>query len=423
MAKHPQTVSLKGWSGVNNVLRPERVDPKYLTKALNVDIDKSGGLKKRLGYSLLDSGDYHSLWSEGSNCFAVKGTDLVRIKDDQSVEVLKSNVTSSLSFAEFEGTPYFTGEGQSGIISGSEVREWGIQPPNPRPTLTATTGGMTGGIYQIVLTYVRDDGTESGAGLATSIVLGTSSGITVSGIPTSTDSTVDKVNIYVSTPDGEVLYLDRDYPNGTSSITITSVTNGVLPLPSFNMSPPPKGQIVREAHGRAFVAQDNVLWFSEPYSYHWFNFHKNFFVLPSRIVAVMPVEGGIWVAADRLYYLSGKDTDKMRIELKEPVAAVPGTDVRIPGAYIFIENTPIGYKWLLTTDKGVYICFNDGIALNMTEKNHAFPEADSGAAVFVQRDGINRYLTILDQNKESNNTAVGDLTTASIIRNGVTLEE
>lgn len=91
------------------------------------------------------------------------------------------------------------------------------------------------------------------------------------------------------------------------------------------------------------------------------------------------------------------------------------------GAYIFIENTPIGYKWLVTTDRGIFVCFNDGIALNMTEKNVAFPEADEGTAMFVQEEGINRYVSLLKEKRDSENATVGDQVTAVIIRNGVVI--
>jgi len=423
MPNHPKTFPLSGFSGLNNVSRPERTDPKYLKEALNIDIDKTGGIQKRLGYSLLESGSFHSLWSKDANAFAVKDDDLVRINPDLTTTVLKAGVYSELSFDERDGLVYFTGESVNGVISGDTILPWGIEEPNPKPTLSATGGGLSAGTYQVALTYVRANGLESGSSVAQQISVGDMAGITLSNLPSSADPEVTTLRVYASTPDGEVEYLVREVVNGTTSLIITSVSSGMMPLPSFNRHVAPTGHITKIYHQRAFIAEFNTLWYSDPYSYNWFDYHKNFMVFPSRIRALMPVEGGLWVAADRLYYLIGKDVDSMRMEMKEPVQVVPNTEVQIPGAYIFIENTPIGYKWLVTTNKGVYILFNDGIALNMTEKNVSFPEADSGAAVFVQQDGINRYLSILDKKKESNNTAVGDLATGVIIRNGVALED
>ena len=79
MPNHPKTVELNVFNGLNNVLPPERTDPKYLKEALNIDIDKSGGIRKRKGYTKKIDGDFHSIWSTHANdrCFAVKDGNLI----------------------------------------------------------------------------------------------------------------------------------------------------------------------------------------------------------------------------------------------------------------------------------------------------------------------------------------------------------
>lgn len=422
MAKHPKTVELTSFKGLNNVLPPERTSPDYLKEATDVDIDKSGGIRKRKGYSLKVSGSFHSLWAKEGDCFAVKDGDLVRIRSDYSTTSLVAGIgDQKLTFEKYDGAVYYTSAGPKGVILGDDVVPFGIDAPNPVPTLVSTAGMMTSGTYQVTLTYVATDGQESGARVAQIIELGSNSGITLNNIPTSGDSRVDRVRIYCSTPNGEVLYLVEEIPHGTSSYTIQDVHGAITPLKSFNVYQAPNGHIIREGHGYLFIAQDNILWYSEPYAPEWWKPHSNFMIFEDRIRAVMPTEGGMWVAADALYYLSGRNPAEMKKREIEPVTAVEGSDVKIVGSYIFIENTPIGYKWLVTTDKGIFVCFNDGIALNMTEKNVVFPESEEGAAVFVQEDGINRYTSLLKEKRDSENTTVGDLVTAEIIRNGVTI--
>lgn len=421
MPKHPKTVELTSFKGLNNVLPPERTPADYLKKADDIDIDKTGGIRKRKGYSLKISGKFHSLWADGDDCFAVKDGTLVRIRSDYSTKALVSGIADNekIVYEKYDGAVYFTSSGHKGIIEGDTVVSFGIDFPNPRPTLTVTTGILTKGTYQVALTYVTSEGRESGAGLAQIIEVPVNGGIAISNIPSSTDSRVDRVRIYCSTPNGEVLYLVEEIPHGTTSWTIKDVHGGITPLKSFNVYAAPNGHIIRQAHGYMFIAQDNILWYSEPFAPEWWKPHSNFMLFEDRIRAVMPTEGGMWVAADKLYYLSGRSPQTMNKKAVEPVKAVEGSDVRIVGAYIFIENTPIGYKWLVSTDKGIFVCFNDGIALNMTEKNVVFPESDEGTAVFVQEDGINRYMALLKEKRDSENTAVGDLVTATIIRNGV----
>lgn len=422
MPKHPKTSELREFKGLNNVLPPERTDPQYLKLAENIDIDKSGGIQKREGYSVISSGSYHSLWADGDDCFVVKDGDLVRIRSDYSMETLLSDVGDiRLSFEKVDGTIYYTSKSFTGIIDANGLRNFGIPNPNPRPIISTTTGILDKGTYQVSLTYVADDGRESGAGLAQVVDVPQNGGILLSNIPASTDSTVEKIRVYCSTPNGEILYLVEELPHPTSSFTIFDMYGAITPLKSFNVYTAPNGHIIRYAHGRLLVAQDDVLWYSEPFAYEWWKPHSNFYVFEERITAIMPTEGGVWVAADKLYYLIGRDLNSVKRKEVEPVKAIEGSDVKIVGSYVFIENTPIGYKWLVTTDKGIYVCFNDGIALNMTEKNVVFPEAVNGTATFVQKDGINKYVSLLQKKRDSDNTAVGDLVTATIIRNGVTI--
>ncbi len=423
MPAHPKTITLSSFSGLNNILPPERTDPKYLKTAMNVDIDRSGGVRKRKGYTKVLSGDFHSLWSDGNDCFAVRDGDLVRIYSDYSTDTVLSNVgLSRLSYERAEGKIYFVSKETKGVIEDNSYRRFGIPSPNPQPTLSASTGIMTSGTYQVSITFVSEDGRESGAGVAQTIELSSNSGIQLSNIPTSSDSTVDRVRIYCSTPNGMVLYLVDTIAHGVSSFKIADVIGGVTPLQSFNVYDAPYGQIIRLAHGRLWIAQDDILWYSEPYSYEWWKPHSNFISFDSTIRAVMPTEGGMWIATDKLNYLTGKNPVDMRLKEVEPVKAVQGSDVKIVGAYLFIENTPIGYKWLITTDRGIFACYNDGIALNLTEKNVAFPAADEGTAMFVQEDGINRYVSIIKEKHDSQNTVVGDMVTSTIIRNGVTID-
>ncbi len=424
MPNHGKTTEIKSFSGINNVLSPERTDPKYLKEAMNVDVDKSGGLKKRKGYSIKIAGNVTSLWSEGVDCIAIIDGDMLRVRSDYNTTVLVSNVgEGKFSFSKVGDIIYFVSTNLTGVIDGNTVRDFGIGNVNPRPLLSAGAGSLTAGIYQVALTYVAADGRESGANLSQVIEVLENSSISVSNIPTSSDPTVTTVRVYCTTPNGEVLYLVDETSNGASTHIIGDMYGAINPLQSFNVYPAPYGNIIRYAHGRTWIASSNLLWYSDPLSNEWFSLSSNYLPFDGIITAVMPTEGGIWVSADKLYYLTGRDPADMRLKEREPIQVVEGTDVKIPGAYLFIENTPIGFKWLATTSEGMYVLYNDGIALNLTATNVSMPLASEGTGVFVQKDGINRYLSILKERKDSDNTAVGDLVTTTVIRNGVVLSE
>lgn len=421
MPIHPKTTDIRAFKGLNNVLRPERTPKEYLKEAENVDIDKTGGTQKREGYEKVLSGSWHSIWSDGPYCFGVKDNDLVSIKSDYSITTLLSGVSQNpISFFRMEDSVYFSSEYINGVIENNSVRPWGIIRPSPKPTLSLVPGALNEGVYQVALTYTTVDGRESGARVSDQLFVPKGSCLLVENIPPSTDSTVTHINIYMSHNNGDTLYYKTTITNGISSYKIADDTGLRRPLDTFNRVEAPKGHLVAETHGRSWIAENNYLWFSDPYAYELFDLTDGYFYFPEKIRAIMPVEDGLWVASDGLYYLNGANPIQMKQDLKEPIKIVPGSEVKIPGAYIFIDNTPIGYKWLVHSDKGIYVCFNQGVTLNMTSQNYEFPEAVSGASEFIQRDGINKYLSVLKHpKKDSENATVGDQVTATIIRNGV----
>jgi len=177
MARQEPLVKLSGFAGINNVLKPENTQPEFLKVADNVDIDKTGNIHKRDGYSIVSPGNYQSIWSNGAVCYAVKDNNLVRINADYSTELLKPD-TGELDFIEVNGLVYFTSATISGIIDNGIVRDWGIDMPSP-PELHAVSGLLPAGDYQVTYTWVRPDGMESGAPVASIISLHDDSGINI----------------------------------------------------------------------------------------------------------------------------------------------------------------------------------------------------------------------------------------------------
>jgi len=418
MARHPKTVWIDSFRGLNNVLKPENTDPEYLKKVDNVNVDKQGNLTKRKGYSLVDTAVYTSLWSDGDVCYAVRNHQLVQINPDLSYTVIDSRYFDNVSFERVDERIYFTSPFYNGVIENGSVRTWGITKPSS-PTLSSTTGSLTAGTYQVVTTFLSSFGIESGAGVASTITVGDNSGITVS-IPTTANPDVPLAKIYVSAANGETLYFKGSGTPG-SNYVISSVTDSVSPLRTFNYDAPLLGNIVKYYRSRLYHAVGNVLYYSEKYKYEHFNLGSNFFEFSDDIRMVLPVEDGIWVATDKLYYLSGSDVESFNLNLKENIKVVPGTEVSISGSYLHLENTPVGYKWLVTSDLGVFILFNQGLVINVTSTNIALDESNKGTGVFLQDSGMNQYLTILNKSSDNNNAVVGDLVESTIIRNGVVI--
>ena len=60
----------------------------------------------------------------------------------------------------------------------------------------------------------------------------------------------------------------------------------------------------------------------------------------------------------------------------------------------------------------------DGTVVPLTETRYATKKAHFGAAMFIQRDGINRYVATL-RNPTDNNFAMTDQITAEVVRNNL----
>jgi len=416
-----QSEVMETFKGINNVLPADKSLDGYLKELVNLDIDKSNNLTKRQGFTLEDTAVYHSLWSDGIHMFAVKDGDLVEIKADSSSTLLVSSIGDSpVTFDFIDGDYYYTSRFRSGKIKDGSATNWGITPPNLQLSLTQTIGTLSKGFYQVTYTYSTLDGRESGSNIATVIEVVDNSGILVEDIQASTNSEVTTINIYITQTNGNDFYRVGEIANGTTSTTVSSMF-GDRPLSTFNLYDAPRGSIVKWAHGRMYVAQDNIVWWSEPYQYDLFNLKESYWYFDGEVTALCPTPDGLWVSSDKIYYVSGKDPSNARLTEKELAQVVRGSDVKFSGAYIFIENTPLGYKWLVTTDRGMFVLFNDGVILNISEQNVSMPKAWDAASGFIQEDGINRYVSLLREKEGSNNTAIGDLVTSTIVRNGITI--
>lgn len=425
MPTHPKTVIFKKWKGINNINSPQNTLPEFHKDIINIDVDKTGSLQKRHGYSKVASGVITSLWAStvGLGCFGVVSGDLVQIYSDYSYSspLLTLHAGTTLSFEEVDNKVYFCNNFYTGILDNGTPKSWGITKTQPTLGLSVTTGNLLAGEYQVSYTFVNQDGIESGCSESQVVNLpNNSSGISFT-LPHIIDGSIAYARIYCSTQNGSVLYYSGICMSN-SSYTISTVTNLSNPLRTFNLDRAPEGHIVRYHNGRLYVAQDNILWYSEKYQYQHFNLEKNYIEFPSRIKEVMPVESGIWIGSDKIYYLDGTEPEKFNRITKDVVSIIEGTGTKVNGIYSIQPGSPSSYYWLVTTNSGIYSLMEQGGLINQTVTNVELEGADSGTSLFLRANGINQYLSMLQTNSNPNNSVVGDLVETTIIRNGIIIK-
>lgn len=146
-----ESVTLGRFSGIKNTVSSERLGPEDLERALNIDLDDSGQVRRRRGFALKDSSRWHSVRGPlAGKTYGVKDGVLGIIRPDYSFFSLGVPVGDvAVCYAEIANDVYFSGP-LSGVIHTDEtVGDWGATDGqgtwlSPVLTPTDTLGEISG---------------------------------------------------------------------------------------------------------------------------------------------------------------------------------------------------------------------------------------------------------------------------------------
>ena len=94
---------------------------------MNVTIDSSNMVKTRPGSSLLQSGNFHSLYSDGKKCFVMKDTSLYGVAADGSLTGIRSGMTGDrVAYWPVGERTYYCNGTDNGVILGNVSSEWSV---------------------------------------------------------------------------------------------------------------------------------------------------------------------------------------------------------------------------------------------------------------------------------------------------------
>jgi len=402
------------FTGVNNVLPPERLPHQALRGAVNVDIDQTGRPRRRKGFTSVQTGvNVRSLWSNGTTMLYAEGNEL---KDFGTGATIRSDlqVDSRVSYAEVAAQVFYTDGKINGIYAlGGINRPWGIPVPPP-PVVSSSSGAYPAGDYQFVITHVDAFGRESGASLVAKKTTTQASFFRVSW-PASSYTT----RVYLST--GSVFYQVVDVLPSVSSVNLSGVT-GTAPLRTQFLNPAPVGQLVDYHYGRLYVASGSNLWYSEPGSLEHFRLATNFLSFESDITLVGSALNGLFVCAGKTYWLAGTDPSSMtRIE-KASYPAILGTMVRAPSDLIGPGGEGFGEALFWASTQGICLGAQDGLFRNLTERSLSYAPGDVGAGLFRREEGMNQYVGLIKNSGQSDTGLYAtDTAVATVVRNGIVI--
>lgn len=206
---------------------------------------------------------------------------------------------------------------------------------------------------------------------------------------------------FVRDTDGEqdIIYYMNSYEKGRVLNKVSYTWPLITPVgvtTQKEFSEAPVGHLLEIRNLRMFIAEDNILWYSEPSGYHAYRLGANYFGFPSRLKMVQAVSGGLWVSdSESIYFLGGSiapTLQEMPVQRKlAGYPAIENTAVKTLASRIGIDGLS-GIVIVFTADEGICVGSEDGQLINLTEKKIDLPSGITGAGVY--RDG--KYICTID---------------------------
>lgn len=390
-------VTYVAFNGLRSDVTAERFGIGDLEAANNIDIDKTGRIGRRAGYTLRAAGASHSLWADRLQevCLLVSGGNLNRLQTDYTQSVVKAlaDATSRMAFERVSDRIYFSNGTDVGVYENAAARTWGL-PMATLPGAVATSGNMPAGKYQFTLSWLRADGQESGAPMCGLIELPESGGIVFS-LPVSSHPDVVGKVLYLSPPNAEIPMEAAAVANATTSITWLSDPSTLCePLTVQFMQPAPAGQLIAFYRGHMFVAAGDTLYISEPYAYELFDLRR-YLQLDGRITLLAPFsdkdrssdanrDSGFFVGTDRSCgVIAGTDPTSFQYVPKADYGAIFGAVDYVDGSLFHEGQAGARQLPMWLTTQGICVGMPDLLINNLTRAKYSFPAAGRGAALFM----------------------------------------
>jgi hypothetical protein len=397
MTSRQRTISLKKFLGLNLKLDPmEFGRDSWQTKAENIDITDANKIRTRRGQTLIRSADIRSLHGNRYVMLGVEGQQLAQYpaNDPATPTTIRADLhpTAACVFVDIEDETYYS----DGRVVGKFVREtptdWLVEVPPGSPSLAAVNGGLAAGCYFVNVTFTHLDGRESGCLSSVKIDLAADSGIRLTNIPQPVSSNIGAVNIYCSDANSSTLYLNASLAVGATTHVITERSDSRELTTQF-MSGPPRGTALAYSGSRIWVASGRFLYGSMPFTYHLFDYTHDYLVFGEDINLIAYVSAGLFVSADRLYFVSTIEQKNPRRELSE-YKAITGTLSFVDGQDLAGDGIDARLP-VWAQEDGIVVGLPNGTIRNLTEGKVDIGSTIQGATLFRKEAGLSQVVSSL----------------------------
>lgn len=321
--------NLGPFRGVNNRRRvddltvtEDRKKVDLLASADNVDIIDDGSVRTREGYSKVCEGEFHSLWGDGHEYgYAVRGQELVAIDRNRELRTIVSGMVPGLPIAYVRrlGTVLWSDGFRLGAIERLTPLSFPAAPMPLASAQPATDGSLEPGQYQLLCSFVGPLG-EGPSSPPVSVEVGANGAISISDLPSLEDN---ELIVYMTGPNGTV-FNRVDYVEFEGRARIATAADLGAPPQTVGLAAMPAGRVLCNHHSRLLVARENLLIYSEPFAPLLMNPVSNFIAFEAPISVIASCGGGVFVCADKTYWLEGELSLANRREVL-PYGAIPGS--------------------------------------------------------------------------------------------------
>lgn len=422
-----RTLTIEGWpSGVNNVAREDNLPQTQVREAVNVDLLSNGKIRRRGGYtSVLAETGFHSLTGYANRLFGVQDRKFYEIdfRAGTKTEVADLGSRDYVDYAELNNKLLVLTYNNLYEYDGNTFRTLHTEQPNGMP-MVSDSGlyGLPAGEYQAAITFIREDGQESGAALAaTPLTLSDDSSILVSNIPQPDDINVVAIRLYATRTSATELQFVRDMPVGTTSATVSNWPNGRA-LDTQFMQPIGGGSCVATHNAQVLVGRGKNLWYSPPFRFGLCNPADHYIPFATDITMVKDVDGGVFVGTeDRVVFLRGETMDQVSTTTADYDGVVPGTPATVPSSALpFLELGAGESVVVWWSTRGVMIVgLPNGTVRAVREGELSLPQYERGAIISREKDGVQQLVSALSGIRQQSQLAMTDSVDAIVYRKNV----
>lgn len=190
------------------------------------------------------------------------------------------------------------------------------------------------------------------------------------------------VQVFVSAPDGSILYRQGQASSGAVVVALHNA--GGEPVRYEVEAELPPARILAYRNGRLFAAVGSMVYYTQPWSF-LFRPMSDYIPMGQEVKLLAAVDAGVFIATEgKTWFLTGEPQEASITEVA-PYGAVEGTLTDIPNSTDLMWFTPRGQ--LRATQSGEFSLLQD--------KQIQFPKAQAGASVFRETNGMRQHITTL----------------------------